>query len=130
MGICPKKFGPYYWGTLHLACLYSSNPGATKALVESYLGTLPCPACRIHFSQVLQELPFPTDGTRSDIFMWSVKVHNYVNVRLGKPQVSFEEALEIWSSGCEEDETIFDAKFWMMLVVLVGLVLFLFRKSK
>ena len=88
MGICPKKFGPYFWGTLHLACLYSDDTGAVKALVDSYLGTLPCPACRVHFAEVLRQLPFPTDGTRADIFKWSVQAHNIVSMHLDKPQMT------------------------------------------
>ena len=128
MGICQKKFGPYYWGTLHLACLYSTDTGAVKALVDSYLGTLPCPACRGHFSQVLEQFPFPTDGTQSDIFKWSVVVHNIVSARLGKTQMSVEDALDVWTSGCEPEDAIFDFKFWLMLVILFGLMVFLFRK--
>jgi hypothetical protein len=128
MGICPKKFGPYFWGTLHLACLYSDDVGAVKALVDSYLGTLPCPMCRVHFAEVLEQLPFPTDGTRSDIFTWSVKAHNIVNAHTDKPQMTVDDALDFWTSGC--GEPLFDLKFWVMLVVLIGLVLFLFRKGK
>lgn len=128
MGICPKKFGPYFWGTLHLACLYADDTAAVKSLVDSYLGTLPCPACRVHFAEVLAILPFPAGGTRSDIFTWSVQAHNIVSAHLNKPQMTVEEALDVWTSGCGED--IFDLKFWLMIVALVGLVLFLLRKSK
>ena len=96
MGICPKKFGPYFWGTLHLACLYADDTGAVKALVDSYLGTLPCPMCRVHFAEVLEQLPFPTDGTRSDIFTWSVRAHNIVNAHTDKPQMTVEDALRLW----------------------------------
>jgi hypothetical protein len=131
MGICPKKFGPYYWGTLHLACLYAADTGAVKALVDSYTRTLPCPACRIHFDQVLQEFPFPHDGTRQDIFAWSVKVHNIVNARLGKPQVTIDEALDFWTSGCNGDEDpIFDWKFWGASGALIILIVFLVRKNR
>jgi hypothetical protein len=85
--------------------------------------------CRVHFAEVLEQLPFPTDGTRSDIFKWSVQAHNIVNSHTDKPQMTVDDALDFWSSGCG-DEPIFDLKFWMMLAVLVGLVLFLFRKGK
>ena len=129
MGVCPQKFGPYFWGTMHLACLYSDDTGAVKALVDSYLGTLPCPACRGHFAEVLQQLPFPTDGTRADIFKWSVQAHNIVSAHIDKPQMTVDEALAVWTSGCEP-ESIFDLKFWLMLVILIGLVLFLLRKGK
>jgi hypothetical protein len=84
--------------------------------------------CRVHFAEVLEQLPFPTDGTRSDIFTWSVRAHNVVNSHTDKPQMTVEDALDFWTSGC--GEPIFDLKFWVQLVVLIGLVLFLFRKGK
>ena len=74
-------------------------------------------------------LPFPTDGTRADIFAWSVKAHNIVSAHIDKPQMTVEDALDVWSSGCEP-ESIFDLKFLLMIVVLIGLVLFLLRKGK
>jgi hypothetical protein len=43
--------------------------------------------------------------------------------------MTVEDALDVWTSGCEP-ESIFDFKFWVMLVTLIGLVLFLFRKGK
>lgn len=129
MGICPQKFGPYYWGTLHLACLYAADSATLKNFVDNFTGVLPCPACRIHFNKVLEMFPFPDQGTREDFFKWSVLVHNVVNERLGKPQISHDEAFDIWTSGCDYEPPFFDFKFWLMFVALVGLFIFLYMNK-
>ena len=128
MGICPKKFGPYFWGALHLACLYGGDPKVLESFAQSYLEVLPCPACRIHFAQVLQDVPFPVNGTREEIFKWSVVVHNVVNARLDKPQVTFDQALATWTSGCDDDP-ILDWPTVGAIVALAALVVFLLRNK-
>lgn len=130
MGICPKKFGPYFWGAIHLACLYADDINALGTFISSLAEVLPCAKCRVHFAQVLGEHPFPTTGTRSEVFEWSVVAHNIVNARLNKPQVTVDQALAIWSSGCDGE---FDPKIdWVTVVLVLGLValvLFLLRNK-
>jgi hypothetical protein len=86
---------------------------------------LPCFWCRVHFSQVLAENPIPD----TDVFKWSVDVHNIVNEKLGKPLMTFEDALEHWMSGCEpepeEPEPLFD-KTTTVLAFLFVLFIFAF----
>ena len=127
MGLCPKSFGPYFWGAFHLACLAAIDKEALKTFIETYQMVLPCFGCRVHFSQLLAEHPIPD----SDQFRWSVDIHNIVNERLGKPIVTYEDALKHWLSGCELEapEPLFDSTTIILLVLLVVLVFaILFRK--
>lgn len=127
MGLCPKSFGPYFWGAFHLACLAAIDKEALKTFIETYQMVLPCFGCRLHFSQLLAEKPIPD----VDQFRWSVDIHNIVNERLGKPTVTYEDALKHWLSGCELEapEPLFDSTTVILLVLLVVLVIaILFRK--
>lgn len=130
-----KNWGPYFWGTLHLACLAAPNvltqehKAAFQALVESYTMILPCPACQIHFAEVLKK--YPLQDTSEDLFLWSVAIHNEVNANIGKPQVSPVDALYYWSerlnySPPREDE--FPIEIVAVILLTVALISFLALK--
>jgi Erv1 / Alr family len=130
MGLCPKSFGPYFWGAFHLACLANVDKEALKTFIETYQMVLPCFGCRMHFSQLLAEYPIPDQ----DVFRWSVDIHNIVNQRIDKPVMSYEDALAHWLSGCEpekapEPEPLFDSTTILLMVLLVILIIaILFRR--
>lgn len=59
---------------------------------------LPCGSCGQHFYEVLQVDPVENALTsQKSLFEWSVRVHNTVNRRLQKPEVSLDDALRHWS---------------------------------
>jgi len=115
MGLCPKSFGPYFWGAFHLACLAAVDKESLKTFIEMYQMVLPCFGCRMHFSILLANNPMPDQN----IFEWSVDIHNLVNERLGKPTVTYTDAYKHWMSGCdpEEPEPLFDT-FTITLIIL------------
>lgn len=39
-----------------------------------------------------------TFGPNGEYFAWTVKVHNAVNAKLGKPQITLEDALKLYST--------------------------------
>ena len=43
----------------------------------------------------------------NDYFAWTVKVHNAVNAKLNKPQMSVEDALKIYSPTIKNKPTIY-----------------------
>lgn len=98
MGINPKKFGPYFWGVLHLACLGGIDPAALRTLIDLFPAILPCGACGQHFAEVLKESPPPESDDPEVLFKWSVDVHNIVNRRIEKPVYGYDEAIKIWLS--------------------------------
>lgn len=51
--------------------------------------------CRRHWRELVEEFP-PVFTSREAFFEWSVKAHNRVNVRLGKPEVSLKEATAMY----------------------------------
>jgi hypothetical protein len=133
MGICPQKFGPYFWGALHLACLYADDYKTLRAFVYSYTEVLPCPACREHFAQVLSRRPFPVEGHNLEYFSWSVDVHNIVNQRLNKPMITYDAAFAEWVSGCDgngPDDKYMDAKIRIGLAIVLVLIALLIIKNR
>ena len=127
MHIPPTKWGPHFWTTLHIACLACSDYKSLVEFVEGYLYIIPCLSCRQHFEKVLEENPVPEAG---DYFKWSVDVHNIVNVRLGKPQFSYEDAFaNIVANGDGPIKPQFDFKILIIiLLVIIISILILNRK--
>ena len=127
-----KNWGPYFWGTLHIACLAAppvlsdEHKTAFRNLIESFTLVLPCPACQMHFREVLQQFPLEESlNTGEDLFTWSVAVHNIVNARLGKPQVSLKDAVYYWAerASYEEQFPVEDALVVLGLVIAISFLM-------
>ena len=133
MAIKPAKFGPYFWGVLHLACVGGIDPQALQALVALFPAILPCPACGVHFEEVLNDHPLPNTDDPEVLFKWSIDVHNVVNERLEKPLVSYDEARDLWLKLPQEapkpEKSKFDVKIVLIIILLIALVLALFARK-
>jgi hypothetical protein len=119
--IDPKEFGPHYWAVIHMACLNRGPDHASELLkfVHALPGILPCLNCTEHLEKNLVDLPFDP----KDPFRWSVNLHNTVNKQLGKPVISYEQALQHWNGTCKPK------KSYMKLIILVILfILYLLLK--
>jgi len=119
MGVSPNIWGPNLWGTLHLLCLAGT---ITPNFVQQFATVIPCPMCASHFSDLLTENPLPDSDNPSVLFEWSVRVHNLVNARLGKPIVSTEQAMQRWVGPVQ-----FDFKIVLIVLVLVFIMLLKFK---
>lgn len=102
----PNVWGPHVWRSIHyIAIGYPEQPTDTqkvdyKEFFTNLWKVIPCQKCSVNYRRHLQELP-PIDeflGSRADLFKWTVGMHNIVNMELGKPQVSLEEAYKIHST--------------------------------
>ena len=126
MAIKPVKFGPYYWGVLHLACLGGIDPAALQALVSLFPAILPCGTCGVHFAEVINDNPLPETDDTDALFKWSVDVHNTVNERLKKPLVTYEDALKHWLTMPAEapaPKSQWDIKTILIIILLIALIL-------
>jgi hypothetical protein len=102
-----NKINKYDWGRplwfiIHTVALYAPDP-----LTESYNNykqiltclqyLLPCPKCRTHLSDNLQQISLDKCGkTREDMFKCSWELHNIVNKDTNKPTMALYEALSIY----------------------------------
>jgi hypothetical protein len=111
--------------TLHIACLGCQDAKVLTDFVEGYKEIIPCLSCREHFEQVLVENPVPE---ADDLFKWSVDVHNIVNKRLGKPEVSYEAALaNVVSPDALSPK--FDFKITLIILLLFVILFLIFNRK-
>jgi hypothetical protein len=94
MVVPPNKWGPYFWGVIHLGCLTGSMK---PEFIAMYPSVIPCGMCGQHFAELLAEYPFPDSQDPVVMFEWSVNAHNKVNEKIGKPIITAEEAFNIWT---------------------------------
>ena len=99
----PEVWGKHLWFSMHfIAMCYPSSPTYEqrvnyKKFYENVRNVLPCAKCAIHYRNNLELLPLEEGDkdyleNNKTLFEWTVKMHNIVNVSLGKPQVTLEEA--------------------------------------
>ena len=104
----PQLWGPHLWYFLHtISFEYPVNPTWTqKKETNDFLVALqyilPCEHCRFHYKNYLLDYP-PSLENQTKFIMWMIGLHNNINVRLGKPQKSYEEVLEFY-------QQVFDGK--------------------
>jgi hypothetical protein len=99
-----NKWGRYAWYKFHkMALKHPCYPCRRDRKItkhfyyENFLKYIRCESCKKHYIDLLIEYPIKT-ASRSDIFAWTVDIHNFVNAKLGKPLISYDEALQIWCS--------------------------------
>lgn len=104
LSIPPAVWGPFFWHTMHLAALgYSARPTnaekkAAKDFYESLVHMIPCPICKTHYADFLLKYPLtPSLDNRTDLFRWTVNIHNAVNESLGKKQVTEADAIRFYA---------------------------------
>ena len=63
--------------------------------------------CKDGYQRILAEMP-PDFSSPEAFFAWGVRLHNAVNAKLGKPEITIKEALSIWrkSDGLEIETDI------------------------
>lgn len=98
MHLPPEIWGPIFWSCFHLITLsYPDNPTfaeqkAAKDFFNSMMFLLPCAICREHYKKILQGTPVDTWlNNRNSLIEWGWMLHNQVNMKLNKKQVSKKE---------------------------------------
>lgn len=104
-GDLPEIFGPPLWFTLHNASVYypeNASPIHAERMKNIIFGIpvlLPCESCKEHATNFIEErkhLISDICKTKKALFEFFVDFHNYVNGRLGKPILSYDQAMEIY----------------------------------
>jgi hypothetical protein len=102
----PSVWGPSYWFTLHNSAIHyplKASPFFIERMKGFILGIpvmVPCEQCRDHatayIESVYQDLDYIASG-RDSLFKFFVDFHNYVNKRLNKPEMSYQDAYNLYS---------------------------------
>lgn len=99
-----RRWGPSMWHAFHITALIKDmkmdNQNVQKESEHWILAlpsVLPCPTCSVHLAELYRKMPLPRpEKDAFKVFQWSVDIHNAVNKRLNKPNVSFEEAAKLY----------------------------------
>ena len=94
----PKIWGPHYWFFIHtVAMTYPIRPNAvTKKKYYEFIQNLPLfiPVENIsgEFSKLIDKYPVtPYLDNRESLIRWTHFIHNKINQKLDKPQISLSE---------------------------------------
>ena len=104
-GMNPAVWGPHFWFVLHLVSFHYPDPPNTfdkesfKAFYHAIKEILPCAKCRKHYKTYLSQYPIePNLDKRIDLIRWVNQIHNFVNVKLGKPVLTDAEVFGIYAN--------------------------------
>ena len=95
------KQGQFAWSKLH------AYRGCDPQWLDIWQYLIPARCdCKDGYQQILGELP-PDFTSPEAFFAWGVSLHNAVNRKLGKPELTITEALSIWrnTDGPTEDSS-------------------------
>lgn len=94
--------GSFAWGKLH------SYRGCDPQWLDIWQFLIPnrCD-CKDGYQKILEELP-PDFSSPEAFFAWGVELHNKVNRKLGKPEITMDRALAIWRAENDKENRIVD----------------------
>jgi hypothetical protein len=139
----PKIWGPHYWFFLHtLAMTYPHHPNAvTKKKYYEFIQNLPLfiPVEQIskEMEQLIDKYPItPYLDNRDSFVRWMHFIHNKINEKLEKPQMSLNDFfVEYYNAYKSRDEKL--AEFYKLrekiiygglLVAILGTIYYLYDK--
>lgn len=114
-----KTLYPGLWHVLHLAGSQAVDEQGIiffSRIVDMYCNSFPCKKCREHIREFRKNHPLSSfvgvkgkDGRRIGMAQWTWLLHNSVNVRLGKPQMSWDTFERIWLTPLDNNKGDFNA---------------------
>lgn len=99
------KIGPGAWYLIHLVSVNAKTEAQIMAVHEVFkivAESFFCLKCRHHFAENMRKYPPPCVNKYNELFIWSVEMHNRVNVLNGKPEIKYREALDYYSGSSAE----------------------------
>ena len=112
MNTCRPKheWGTFLWGFLHTISIidFEDNTDFARECLkqlDAVQSIIPCHSCAEHYRDQLRLLSAVDLGERLALFKWTCDLHNQVNLRLGKPTWSYEQALMCWTRRIDGPKT-------------------------
>jgi len=138
----PAVWGPHYWFFLHtIAHSYPLTPNAvTKRKYYDLLHNLPLfiPTSEVgdHFADLLDKYPVtPYLDNRDSLIRWLHFIHNKINVRLGKPEITLLDGIDAYMAAYKPKPVIIADRLrihrqylvYGLIVAMIVLIVFLYR---
>lgn len=93
------RIGPGAWYMIHLMSANAKTDTEIEAvhqILRMVENKFFCMKCRDHFSRNMSKFPPPKVNKYDELFIWSVEMHNRVNVLNDKPNVSYRDAMDYY----------------------------------
>ena len=127
----PKVWGPHYWFFLHtLVMTYPHHPNAvTKKKYYEFIQNLPLflPVEEIsgEFSKLIDRYPvIPYLDNRDSFVRWMHFIHNKINEKLEKPQISLNDFfIKYYDEYKSHDEKLTEYYKFRQKLVYIGIIL-------
>jgi ABC-type spermidine/putrescine transport system permease subunit II len=141
MSYDPHVWGPHYWFIMQtMAQTYPLNPTqSTKRKYYDFFMNLPLfiPDVSMgnEFNELLNEYSIsPYLTSRDSLVRWVHFIHNKINVRLGKPEMSFFESLDVYKQNYASLPTqIFmstkNRQRWILFIFIFIMLIFIIYKQ-
>lgn len=139
----PKIWGPHYWFFLHtVAMTYPLHPNAvTKKKYYEFIQNIPLfiPVEQIskEFERLIDKYPItPYLDNRDSFVRWMHFIHNKINEKLEKPQISLNDFfVEYYNAYKSKDEKLIEFYnlkskiiYGGILVLILGTIYYLYDK--
>ena len=133
--LLPEVWGPSGWRFMHYVALgYPDEPTehdrmSYKLFYESLVDVLPCQGCANHYKENIANVPIDDHlKDRESLLRWTFDIHNEVNKLKGKPILSYEDALKLYT---QKQFPALDVlcKLLVLLAILVFLYFLILHKQ-
>lgn len=143
LNLDPKIWGPHYWFFMHtLAMCYPNYPNdVTKKKYYDFIQNIPMfiPIEEIasYFSKLLDEYPVqPYLDNRESFIRWMWFIHNKINKKLEKPEISLNEFyLKYYEEYKSNDKKLIEYYklrekliFGSLIIIMMGSIYYLYEK--
>ena len=91
----PKVWGPGMWSAIHGVAAYGRDVQEIKNFYQHL--AVPCSTCQGHLDDFRKENAPDSIQSREGAFLWSLRLHNSVNEKLGKSLFSLNQC---WDAHC------------------------------
>jgi hypothetical protein len=143
MALDPKVWGPHYWFFLHTVTMcYPHRPNTiTKKkyydFIHNFPMFIPIESIATHFSQLLDQYPVsPYLDSRDAFIRWMHFIHNKINQRLEKPNISLSKFYENYYEQYKPNDLklreYYRMKskiiYFVLLVIFIGGIVYFYDK--
>ena len=105
----PEVFGPAFWFTLHTGSVHlpqTLSPisiSRLKGFINGIPEMVPCIECSEHARAFIEANKVRIENLKrgDEVFRFYFDFHNFVNMRLNKPVISYEQALKLYRGGVD-----------------------------
>ena len=135
-------WGPHAWFFLHsISFNYPETPTDTDkrnmlAFAINIGELLPCEYCKMHYQQYFTSNPIQKNlSSRTALINWFIDLHNSVNRRLKKPEMSFDQVVSFYEKKYQKPSKAFAVwnclkyfNYFILVIAICILITYLTKK--